>query len=927
MFEDYYQPEFNADYFNSPAFQRAIAAAVEQYSPAPVEPVYYAPEPVYYAPEPVAGIGRGGEYDYYQPELRLPEEVYTPAPVYTPPPQEFRGIDRGIGEDYYQPGIGYIPEEVYVPAPEPIRTPDVEPMTVEAEPIMGIGSPAVSEADLAPSLIEAAVAEPVAAADTGLQVINANDYSPSDTDLQTMKLTRDQWNEAMASLATLDLGNLNFGNFGVTNPDYTSNFRTFTAPKSNKGNPTSTVAKKDNTFNLIEGQPIRLVDMRTKKVVFQGTGYEAAEKAIELAAGLTKAGGNKADWEIQTGQFKNPGSGDLVFGDTFKTVANEKRNKSIFNEALDIIGDAALGFIIGGPVGAAIAAGASAAGVNVSDIAYPIIATAVLGPTGFAATAGAAALGSAVSSAVQGRSVEETLIRAGITGLTAGAMSGTEVGADISKAVSDTLKKVGVESQVGNIGREVGNLINGTVDKATGDIIVTAAKKAAEEAAKAAGASAIGGTVSSAVSNAVVDSVQKTIAEEAAKANEIVVTANPVTTAVSGANPIVETAAGIAGGFADISPPAQVTTQPVEQPVVEQQPKEPIVVNAPKADITPTPVPEVSGIGGAIPSFDPNAPIDVVATRPVEQPIEEPVPEVAGIGGPVAPVVVEATRPVETPPEEAPADDTIVVTAPQKFTPLPPIPGFETAIPAITQGALNPTQTGPEPEKSTLDKIKDAAGVATKVLPIIAGIAGGAGGGDSGPLAPSGGTYDVNPNRSDVFGTRGLANINFDPFTYGQATGNQPGEFMFFTRNPVTGQELLQSAPAPITTPVANEPSAPAGYVPPSNVFAEGGEINDDMAAHLIAYHKNGGHTGPGQVKGIGSGQEDKIPAWLSDGEYVWSAQDVADLGDGSTDEGVRRLDKMRQMVRRRAGRKDVKKIAKPQRGIDHMLKAVGGSV
>jgi hypothetical protein len=136
---------------------------------------------------------------------------------------------------------------------------------------------------------------------------------------------------------------------------------------------------------------------------------------------------------------------------------------------------------------------------------------------------------------------------------------------------------------------------------------------------------------------------------------------------------------------------------------------------------------------------------------------------------------------------------------------------------------------------------------------------------------------------------------------------------MFFTRNPVTGQVSVQSGP-------------PASYVPSDNTFAEGGEVDDDMAAHLMAYHKNGGHTGPGQVKGIGSGQEDKIPAWLSDGEYVWSAQDVADLGDGSTDEGVRRLDKMRHMVRRRAGRKDVEKIAKPQKGIDHMLKAVGGS-
>jgi hypothetical protein len=184
-------------------------------------------------------------------------------------------------------------------------------------------------------------------------------------------------------------------------------------------------------------------------------------------------------------------------------------------------------------------------------------------------------------------------------------------------------------------------------------------------------------------------------------------------------------------------------------------------------------------------------------------------------------------------------------------------------------------------------------------------------GGNVTPLVPRGGTYDVNPNRTDIFGTRGLANIRFDPFTYGQATGNQPTEFLFFTQNPVTG--AVTAAPAPITTPVANETAAPAGYVPSGNMFAEGGEINDDMASHLMAYHKNGGHTGPGQVKGIGSGQEDKIPAWLSDGEYVWSAQDVADLGDGSTDEGVRRLDKMRHMVRRRAGRKDVKKIAKPQ--------------
>lgn len=138
-----------------------------------------------------------------------------------------------------------------------------------------------------------------------------------------------------------------------------------------------------------------------------------------------------------------------------------------------------------------------------------------------------------------------------------------------------------------------------------------------------------------------------------------------------------------------------------------------------------------------------------------------------------------------------------------------------------------------------------------------------------------------------------------DPKTYGQ----RGGEFRFFN------QPVYNVGTAPVTK-------------------AEGGEIDEphpDTIRHLIAYAQGGGHQGPGQVRGIGSGQDDKIPAWLSDGEYVWSAQDVADLGDGSTDAGVRRLDQMRQMVRKQAGRKNVKSIAKPQRGIEQMLMAVGG--
>jgi len=965
--------------------QRATAERVEAQQAAAVAP---APEPAYTPePEQLAGIGRSVDENYYAPEVQAPEQTYTPAPVAAPEIDVSRGIggrevsaepDYGFASEpapvyapepapaYYEPapvrGIGRRGEyddDVYAAQVSEVSAPAVEPMAIEAEPVAGIGSPAVSAPAEAPSVIEAAVATP--AADTGLQVINANEYSPSDADLQTMQMSRDQWNEMMASFATMDLGNLNFGNsFGITNPDATNNFRTFTAPKSNKGNPTSTVAKKDNTFTLIENQPIRLVDQRTGKVVFQGTGYEAAEKAIELATALTKEGGNKADWEIQTGQFKNPGSGDLVFGDTFKIVANEKKNVSILNQALDIVGDAALGFIIGGPVGAAIAAGASAAGVNVSDIAYPIIATMALGPLGIpattAATVGAATLGTAVSSAVQGRSVEETLIRSAITAATAGVLKGTDIGGKVTDAVGSVMADLNLVPQLDSIVDAVSGIGS---EAATREIVVNAATEAAAVALTS-------GATASTVSEAIVDAVKNVVpdyvpsentnialdkvneaAAEAAADPTILVKANPVTNAVSGINPIVKTEATPPSA----PPPAE---QPVEQPA-EQPAEQPPAEEPPAATVIGGRSTPAVGIGEVIPGIENliKAPefqedfIDETARPPATEPppAEEPpaatvtarpaTPGVGigglapiGAGGPTPPPT--ATTTTEPPPtEEEPGT---VVTG-GGTTPGAgiggAIPGIENLIKSPEfQEDLADEKAREDKEKSTLDKIKDAADIASVVLPIVGGAVGGGGGG--GTLPPD--TSKINFTKSTLRPTLTGAGIGgtggrypYTPQTYGRRGGDQETEYLFFTRDPVTGQGSLQSAPAPITTPIANEPAGPAMILPSDNTFAEGGEVDDDMVKHLVEYHKNGGHQGPGQVKGIGSGQDDKIPAWLSDGEYVWSAQDVADLGDGSTDEGVRRLDKMRQMVRRQAGRKDVKKIAKPQKGIDRMLKAVGG--
>lgn len=53
-----------------------------------------------------------------------------------------------------------------------------------------------------------------------------------------------------------------------------------------------------------------------------------------------------------------------------------------------------------------------------------------------------------------------------------------------------------------------------------------------------------------------------------------------------------------------------------------------------------------------------------------------------------------------------------------------------------------------------------------------------------------------------------------------------------------------------------------------------------------------------GPVDGPGGGQDDRIPALLSAGEYVVDASTVSDLGDGSNAAGSRRLDALRRNVR-----------------------------
>jgi hypothetical protein len=102
-------------------------------------------------------------------------------------------------------------------------------------------------------------------------------------------------------------------------------------------------------------------------------------------------------------------------------------------------------------------------------------------------------------------------------------------------------------------------------------------------------------------------------------------------------------------------------------------------------------------------------------------------------------------------------------------------------------------------------------------------------------------------------------------------------------------------------SPFYSAPTAPTVTLAKGGLahFARGGSSNP-FAALFAATGGLGKvpHKGSHYVQGAGGGQDDLIDARLADGEYVFDADIVAALGDGSNKEGAKRLDKMRQLIR-----------------------------
>ena len=144
--------------------------------------------------------------------------------------------------------------------------------------------------------------------------------------------------------------------------------------------------------------------------------------------------------------------------------------------------------------------------------------------------------------------------------------------------------------------------------------------------------------------------------------------------------------------------------------------------------------------------------------------------------------------------------------------------------------------------------------------------------------------------------------------------------YLLGTDNPLY-QQLEAAATSPDTTRTKDEqdllasdtPSAPReslysyftdpqisiarGYKTGGNV--QNGPEDGKMTSPLMAASGGVPHKGSHYVQGAGGGQDDLIPARLADGEYVFDAEIVAALGDGSNKEGARKLDAMREAIRK----------------------------
>jgi hypothetical protein len=655
------------------------------------------------------------------------------------------------------------------------------------------------------------------------------------------------------------------------------------APVSNKGNPTGRMG--GNVFAVTPDQPVRLVDLRTNTIVFEGTGYDAARKATEVGQNLTDSLGRKASYDIQTA---DP-SGAYV------TVANEKANKStlgtlgqIVGTALPIVVSLVPGLQFAGPVlSAAIAGGAGAAMAGRDPVKGAIMGGLsagggeILGPAlqgvGVGAKA-AAALGTGLGSTAGGLATGQSLKSSLLGGVASGALS------YVAPSIQDEL----------GISTKSGSLFRGSTPSAStgGD---TSASTGADAGAGTGGdiINVIGARVAPGTNLGGFKTPAQNYLRDA-RADDVInpETRTPYNTGYEG-DFINVTGARVApgtnlGGFTG-NPAVDRLFQPTTELGDEN------LIN-----VTGTRVVPGTNLGGFTTG---NPDVDRLLQPEAEELGDEDLIKVTGrrvvpgtnlggftTGNPDVDRLLQSKT-------ELGDEDLIKVTGRETTGGL-----------TLADAVLDDVAKKSAEEKAKEDEAKKKLDLAEalRLAGLAVGVVGNVGKGGGGSPGTYGGTGTGTGRLNPTFSAKlpavgGLGNIgatrtkralgDVDWLTY----GTRP-ELSFFDYAPAN--------PAPVTTPVPGNPAGPImteeprrfdeGRLPPR--FAEGGAF----AA------KRGGPSRRTEfaVNGAGTGRSDDIPAVLSDGEYVIDAETVALLGDGSNKAGAKKLDDLRVKVRKHKGQK-----------------------
>lgn len=147
---------------------------------------------------------------------------------------------------------------------------------------------------------------------------------------------------------------------------------------------------------------------------------------------------------------------------------------------------------------------------------------------------------------------------------------------------------------------------------------------------------------------------------------------------------------------------------------------------------------------------------------------------------------------------------------------------------------------------------------------------------------------------------------NIDYYTYGQ----RPGVAFFSDVN----------VPPQPSGPVESMPATESGGYPQAS--NPGNQNKPNWLPGVPTYKARGGALANSYFTGGDSGRADTIDARLSPGEYVMDAETVALLGDGNNEAGARKLDQMRQNLRKHKGRALAKgKFSANARDPEHYLR------